>query len=189
MNIYFDYQQAYVRDRRIRLHGYYRHQIQPLEQLRVEKDEQIEQIRLRLKRLECSVFMTSNEAVNVDDAVVAAASELERLQTIIQSTQAEYESMRVRKSDLLADISGLRADLEEANDIIEAGRNQRNLCLMEMNRLEKEREMGNKIWKTIQQFKNGGLASEFDKKMQERERLEKEIEAMEERLEDVQMGE
>jgi chromosome segregation ATPase len=182
-----DSKQAYVRDRYVRLHGYYRHEIQPLEELRAEKDEQIGQLRLRLKRLECAAFRTADEVGDVNNAAVAAALELERIQNALQSTQAEYEAARIKKGDLLAEISGLRADLAEANHAIDEGRNQRSLCLAEMHRLEKERDAGEKIWKMIRMFKNGGLAVEFDKKMQEHERLEKEIGAMEGRLGDVQM--
>jgi len=140
-----------------------------------------------LKRLECAAFRTADEVGGVNDAIVIASCELERIESAVQSIQCECDALCTRKGNLLAEISGLQADLREAKDDIDEGRDRRSLCKAELHMIDKAREEGAKIWKQIEMFKSGGLAAEFNKKMHRYNELEKEIDSMEEQLADVHM--
>lgn len=158
--------------------------VQPLEHLRLEKDQEIEQLRLRLKRLECATFQMATEE-KLNDEMAMKAAEVERAGIEIDCLQSECAVLRQQKAELVAEVSGLQAEAEEARDAIDEGKEQRTLCRAEMHRLEKEREAVQRIWDRIESFRNGKLARDYDEKRLAYERLEREMEILEERVHEM----
>ena len=176
--------QAYVRDRSARIHGFFRQNVQPLEQLRAEKDAEIECLRLRLARLECATFRTAGgvDSNEVDAELVAAVMRLEGLRTEQAALTEECETLRVKKGELAMELAGLRAEVEEARHFIDESSEKRGLCTAATHMLEHERREAERIWRQIKQFKEGKTAAEYERRMQQLERVEMEIDEAERRL-------
>ena len=176
--------QAYVRDRGVRIHGFFRQHVQPLEQLRAEKDAEIECLRLRLARLECASFRTAGgvDPGEVDAELVAAVMKLERMRTEQAALTEECDTLRAKKSELAMELAGLQAEVEEARHFIDESSEKHGLCMAATHMLEREKREAERIWRQIKQFKEGKTAVEYERRMQQLERVEREIDEAERRL-------
>lgn len=172
----------------MRIHGHYKHVVQPLEQLRLEKDAEIELLRRRLKRLEHAACQISVDDEALRSEVVIKSAELERLACEMECMRSECAGLGRRRDELLAELTGLQLELEEAKETIEFGKERQTLCRAEVQRLEKEREAAQVIWDRIEVFKNGKMAVAYDEKRLEYEKLERELEVLRERVYEVKMA-
>jgi chromosome segregation ATPase len=174
--------EAYVRDRNVRIHGHYQQKVKPLEQLRLEKDEQIRQLRLRLVRLECATLRSADDVGVVNEAMAAAVSELEQLKSEADAMRVEGTALRGRKEVLIAELRGLQMEVEDARDLIDESREKRSLCKAEVQCLEKERERAERAWDRVQSFLGGQMGVDFSRMEQECQALERKLEALQQRV-------
>lgn len=169
---------AYVRDRRVRLHGYFQQVVRPQEELIAEKNQRIRELLLRLARLECATLRSAEDVSTVDETKARLVAETEQLKWDIERMHSECDALRERKDRLTTELQGLQAEIEEARLTIDESSEKRILCKAEMQRLENERERAEQVWERIQRFLGGQTGAEFEKMQREYQRLEHELEIL-----------
>ena len=166
---------AYVRDRRVRLHGHFQQTVRPLEERCAIKDEHIRDLRLRLARLECATLRSADDVSTVSEEKAAMVAEVERLRSEADVVRAECEALQARRGELLAEIRGLQDEVAEAKELIDECNEKRSLCTAELQCLENERERAEQAWGRVQGFMNGQMAADYDRMQREYQRLEHEL--------------
>jgi uncharacterized protein YukE len=169
---------AYVRDRCVRIHGYFQRVVRPMEDLRAEKDEQIHDLRSRLARLECATLRSADDVAAVNEDMAKQVYEMEKLKADADVVRAEHQALQTRKQELASEIRGLQGSVQEARDVLEESNEKRSLCKAEMQCLEKERERVERVWERVQGFLDGRMAAEYDQMRRECQTLEHRLEAM-----------
>lgn len=166
---------AYVRDRRVRLHGHFQHIVRPLEEHHVKQEEMIRELRLRLARLECATLRSADDVSEVNEEKAKAVAELERLKVEANAVRAECEALQGRRTNLRAEVHGLQQEIGEAKELIDECNEKRRLCTAEIQCLENERARAERVWDRMQDFQNGQMALEFDRMQREYQKLEHEL--------------
>ena len=172
---------AFLRERRVRINGHFRLNVVPLERLRAEKDLELAKMRRRIKQLECAAFLTAEQAQDmaaINDSWVAKAAEVERLTSEAEDLEEANEGLRTARDGLEAQVEALRYEHLEALRTIEASQERCTLDRAERSQLETEREHVQNIWDRINAFMTGPMATEYNAKRLELERLERAIEAL-----------
>ena len=177
---------AYVRDRRVRIHGHFQQTVRPLEEHHVKQEGQIHELRLRLARLECVTLRSANDVSVVNEEKAAAVSELDRLKAEAGVVRAECEALQARRTNLRSEIQGLQQEIVDARELIDECNEKRGLCTAEMQCLENERSRAERVWGRIQDFLNGSMAVEFDRMQRDYQRLELELGVARQHMQELQ---
>ena len=177
--------EAYVRERNVRIYGHFRYYADPVEKVRLEKDREIERLRLDMKRLERAACMTSSEAEamkleQLSVQVVLKQSELEQVRRNLKDLQAEYSKRNLERNRLSAAIEAMQEERREAAAEIEQAKSLQSIINAERAQLQREAEVVQKVKAQIEQFRSGSMATLFDEKRSELERLERELELLQE---------
>ena len=178
--------EAYVRERSERIHGHFRFHVEPLERLRLEKDEEIERLQLRLKRLERVSCVTTAEAEGmqleqVSVQVVLKRSELDTARRELRAVHEECQRLDGERGRLEAGLECLKERLREAEATIDEGKRVRDVIKAERMRMEMESEALGRVRERIDRFMSGDTAIAYDEQRFAFERLEREIEVLKER--------
>ena len=164
---------AYVRDRCVRLHGHFRNVVLPMEALLLEKDVQIDALRLRLARLECAT--SADDVVAVDEDMARRRCEMEKLKASANALRAEHEGLKKSRKALFDENQGLRDEIRDARNTLEAANEQRILCKAETQCLETERERVDQAWARVQSFLDGQMAIDYERMRREYQTLERQL--------------
>ena len=102
--------EAYARERTVRLNGFSRQWVEPVEALRAEKDAEIHGLRERICRFEQTMRMTSGEADEVELrtislAILERATELGRLRNACTKAEEQFMQWRAVLAGLMAEKS------------------------------------------------------------------------------------
>ena len=183
--------QAYVRDRCVRMYGHFRRVVEPVERLRSEKDAEIARLWRRIKQLECAAFMTAEEAETmplVNRELVEALARVEEARSAHGKLVAECAELESRRGVLQANVLGLQTELSDANRTIDSVGERVALCKAERCALERERESVQQIWLRIDAFTKGDMARDYAQKRLELDRLERDINALRECVDEMDVG-
>lgn len=182
--------EAYVRDRNVRIHGHFRRVVEPVERLRAEKDAELARLRRRVRQLECAAFTTAEEAEatsSVSRELVDALARLDDARREGERLRAECVRLQSRRDGLQVSVTELLAELQDANRTIDSVAERRALCQAELDTLARERESVQQIWDRIDRFMSGAMARDYEHKRLELERLEREMAALHERMDELGM--
>ena len=147
-------------------------------------------LKMSLLRLENAVFGTVDSGTvdsvcgELDQVTASRFRELAKVQLELDGLRTECRTLHLRRDALLAEISGLSLEIEEAKEKIEEGNEQGSLLRVEKMALEKKHVEITKLWENIQRFQNGNLAKDFERKMLEFTELMHKIEVIQDRFEE-----
>jgi hypothetical protein len=168
---------AYVRDRCVRMYGYFQHAVRPVEVLRSETDAEIHMLRLRLSRLECATLMSADEATEVDDRLAGKVSDIKRLTASAETLRVEVVALRASKRELVRELLGLQDEIRDARHATDELKEVRALCHAEKECLRLERERLERVCKQMESFRDGRMLVEFERMLAEFQALERDLEA------------
>jgi chaperonin cofactor prefoldin len=169
---------AYVRDRSVRIHGFFQRVVLPIEELRAEKDACILLLQSRLARLECATLRRSDDVATVSEDMVKHICEIERLKADVDAVRMEHQALQQRKGDLAAELRASEQDVQEARDVLDDASEKRSLCKAEAHCLEKERAHVERMWERVLSFKDGRMAADYDRMLREYQTLEYRLEVV-----------
>ena len=178
--------EAYVRERSARLHGHFKYYVEPVERVRLEKDREIERLHFELKRLERAACTTSAEAEGIrlerlDVEIVQKRLEMDAVNRELKQLRAECKACLSERNGLRAALEGLREELQEAKRLIEDGNRVQDVVKAERAQLQQEAEAVRRIRDRIDRFMSGAMATIYNEKRVALERLERQVEVLEER--------
>jgi len=181
---------AYVRDRTVRIHGFFRRVAEPVESVKVRTDKEILALRLRLKRLEQAACMTSSEAdaMQLDTQIVDMRLKVENMRSDGERIRAEIVSLNAERDQVKCVIEGLRTDEDTVRKSVQEGlvaKAQVELTMEAFHKQQREMEL---FLKRAEQFQSGKLRLDVEEKYRELERLENEIAIMEDNKYKVEHG-
>ena len=179
-----------MRDRTIRIHGHFKHVLEPLEKKLMERDRQIEHLKICLLRLEFSVFGTMDGICGGLDSVLAAKlKEVVDVKSQVDSLKAECGVLSSRKDTLAATVSSLAIDVEDAKIQIDELVQQRRLCTAKIEELQREKAYALEVMGKIDSFRNGKMIKAYEELMVKCERLQLEVDVLEERKTELTQSE
>ena len=176
--------EAYVRERSVRIHGYFWYQVEPMERLRIEKDREIESLRFQLKRLEHATCQSS-ENVTVEQLEmekVIRKVEIDTLEMGIKKLKDESRILAAERDRWSGKIACMQEDVRDAEAIIAESQSAKARMQLDAELFETRKAELETLVKQIEEFQKGGMASVYRERVNAVEKLKKEIETMEERL-------
>jgi len=178
--------EAYVRERSVRIHGYFRYQVEPLERLRLEKDREIESLRFQLKRLE---HATSSENVTIEELdmeKVIRKVEIDTLSMSIKKLKDENRTLAAERDRWSGVIVGLQEDVRCAEATIEECRSTKARLQMEMEAFESRKPELEQLIAQLEQFKTTGILAAYQDQLLAMDKVTQEISMAQKCLEELQ---
>jgi len=165
---------AYVRDRNVRINGYFQRVVRPLEALRDEKDQRIDELLSRIARLVCA---TVRSADDVDEEMVRVVYGIEKLKSDAEALGEEIKTLENTRLSLVSELGGLQQEIQEASGALDELTETRGLCRAEMHCLDEERKRVEAEWERVQCFLNGQMGVEYDRMLKDYQMLQRKLKA------------
>jgi hypothetical protein len=172
---------AYARERAMRVNGFVRQYIEPLETLRAQKEAEIKMLKERVRRFEQSTRMTGEEADQVQLSTVTLLvlekeAELTRIKSECACAEREFTRRRGVVARLVAEERELDEELRAARHEIQALTEERQLTIKVTNEFRDEYAKLEKLRAEITRFQSGRTAEEFRQQKKDAADLAVEIE-------------
>jgi hypothetical protein len=172
---------AYARERAVRVNGFVRQSIEPVEALRAQKDAEIRALRERVRRFEQSTRMTGPEADEVELRSISLeildkAAELADIKTECARAEREFARRRGVVAKLVEEERSVQEELREVRLEVQALVEERQLTSRAVNDFREEYAKLEKLRAEITLFQSGQSAAAFRQQKQDAADLAIEVE-------------